>query len=110
MTNAAEMSLASVGFDPLVDSTALITLLRNNGLYRAADMQNLALGIPLLERNAATGQFRLSIGIERSANLTTWQSLTGFTPTYDSLTGKIFLDFAPDANNAQFYRIFGSKP
>jgi uncharacterized delta-60 repeat protein len=110
VTNAAEVNLASVGFDPIVDSTTLITLLRNNGLFRAADMQNLAIGSPLLMRDPGTGHFHLSIGVERSPNLTGWLPLTGFTPTYDVLTGRIDLEFLPDASNAQFYRVFGSKP
>ncbi len=110
VSNQAEMNLAAYGFDPLVDNTALITTLRNNGLFRASDMQTLALGSPLLEKNAATGHFHLSLGMEKSPNLGTWTPLTGFTPTYDAQTGRIEIDFTPDTSNAQFYRVLGAKP
>jgi hypothetical protein len=73
-------------------------------------MQNLALGLPLLERDPATGRFRLRLGVERSANLSDWMPLTGFAPTYHDVTGQIVLEFAPDADSAQFYRVFGGKP
>jgi len=73
-------------------------------------VQNLALGQPLLQRNATTGRFTLRIGVERSIDLRTWTPLTGFSPTYDAMTGDIFLEFTPGASGAEFYRVFGSRP
>lgn len=117
VNNATEIALAALGFDPLVDSTPLITLLRNNapglGLYRAEDMQSLALGRPVIARNAETGNFHLTISVEKSPNLAlpnAWTPLLNFTPTYDALTGKIDLEFSPGGTAAQFYRVLGSKP
>lgn len=114
VTNEAELNLAAQGFDPLVVSTSLRTLFHANalglGLYRASDVQTLALGSPLLDKDPASGHFRLALTVEKSANLATWAPLLNFTPTYDAGTGKITLDIAPDAAAAQFYRVFGQKP
>ena len=74
-----------------------------------SDVQNLALGRPLLQRNPS-GSFTLRLGVERSSDLRTWTPLTGFSPTYDAMTGEIFLEFAPGASGAEFYRVFGSRP
>ena len=114
MTNSAEINLVSLGLDPLVDNSSERTLLHDNalgiGLYRASDMQTLALGSPVLSRDPGTGYFHLTISVEKSPDLSGWTPLLGFTPTYDSGTGKIDLEFTPDASNAQFYRVLGAKP
>ncbi len=113
VTNLAEVNLASLGFDPLVDNTGLRTALHNNalglGLFRASDVQTLALGSPLLAKDP-NGHFHLILSVEKSPNLTTWTTLTGFTPTYNPATGHIDLDFGPEASNAQFYKVLGTKP
>jgi hypothetical protein len=112
--DGAEVNLAALGFSPHLDSSARLALLQDNalgaGLYRASDVQNLALGLPLLERDSGTGRFRLRLGVERSPNFSDWMPLTGFAPTYDEATGQIVLEFAPDSDNAQFYRVFGGTP
>jgi len=114
VSDGTEVDLAALGFDPLADSTALRALLHSKslglGLYRTSDVQNLALGQPLLERNGSTGKFTLRIGLERSPDLRAWSPLMGFTPTYNATTGEVFLEFAPAATGAEFYRVFGSKP
>jgi uncharacterized delta-60 repeat protein len=114
VTNEAELNLSGQGFDPLSDSSLLRALVHDNalglGLYRASDVQALALGSPLLERDAGTGHFLLSIGVEKSADLITWTPLLGFAPSFNPATGRITLDFAPGADNAQFYRVLGSRP
>ena len=111
LTNQQEANLSALGLalDPVVDNTALLTQLRSNGLYRASDMQTLVLGSPVLARDSGTGTFRLSLGVQKSPNLTTWTPLTGFTPSYDAPSGTIFLDFT-DASNAEFFRVLGAKP
>ena len=114
VTNEAEVNLAALGFDPLADSSALGSLVGNNasglGLYSATDIQTIALTTPVLEKNQATGTFRLSIGIEKSTNLVSWTPLLGYTPTFDPGTGRITIEFAPGGANAQFYQVFGAKP
>ena len=110
LSNQAELNLIAFGLDPLADNGALLTLLRDNGLYRASDMQTLALGSPLLVKDAATGHFHLSIGVLKSPNLMTWSALTGYSPTYIPATGIIDIDFTPDSPTTQFYRVLGAKP
>ena len=114
ITNTTELALATLGFDPLVNNSDLRTTLQANALglslYTASDIQALALGSPLLERNTANGHFYLSISVEKSPNLIAWVPLLNFSPSYDALSGKIILDITPDASNAQFYRVLGAKP
>lgn len=114
VTNEAEVNMAALGFDPLVDSSTLRTLIHDNALgmdlYRESDMQTLALGYPLLVKDAVTGHFHLTVGIERSQNLGTWAPLTGFAPTYDEPAGLIDIDITPDGSNPQFYKVIGKKP
>ena len=114
ISNTTEIALASLGFDPFVNSSALLTLFQNNalglGLYTAGDVQTLALGSPLLSKDAMTGNFHLSISIEKSPNLSGWSPLLGFSPTYDPASGKIDIEFTPDGSDAQFYRVLGAKP
>lgn len=114
VTNEAEINLVSLGFDPLVDNSALRDLIRTNapglGLYRASDMQNLALGDPLLGRDPVTGHFHLLLGIDRSQNLTNWNPLTVYVPTYNPTNGLIDADIAPDGTTPYFFRVMGAKP
>ena len=114
ISHATEIALASLGFDPLVNNSSLLTALQNNApglsLYTADSVQSLALGKPLLSRDVATGHFHLSLSIEKSPNLSGWSPLLGFSPTYDPATGKFDIEITPDASNAQFYRVLGAKP
>lgn len=114
VTNAGEVNMAALGFDLLVDNTPLRTLLHDNaltmGLYRASDVQSLALSWPLLQKNPLTGRFQLRIGVETSPALSNWTPLTGFTPTFDAPTGLITLDIPPAATSAQFFRVLPFYP
>ncbi|HPA18765.1 MAG TPA: choice-of-anchor D domain-containing protein [Verrucomicrobiae bacterium] len=114
VTNEAEVNMASLGFDPLVDSSSLRDLIHDNALgmdlYRASDMRALALGYPLLEKDPGTGHFHLTIGIEASQSLGTWLSLTGFSPTYDEPAGLIDIDITPDGSSRRFFRVIGKEP
>lgn len=114
VTNEAEVNMASLGFDPLVDSSSLRDLIHDNALgmdlYRASDMRALALGYPLLEKDPGTGHFHLTIGIETSQSLGTWLPLTGFSPTYDEPAGLIDIDITPDGSSRRFFRVIGKEP
>ena len=114
ISNATELALTALGFDPLVNNSSLLTALQNNApglsLYTADSVQSLALGKPLLSRDLATGHFHLSLSIEKSPNLSGWSPLLGFSPTYDPATGKFDIDITPDTSNVQFYRVLGAKP
>jgi len=104
VTNEAEVNLASLGFDPYQSNAALKQLLHDNarglGLYQASDMQSLALGNPLLQRNPATGNFTLKVEVLRSPDLLNWTLLPG---TAD-------LTFTPAPTGPEFYRVFQVVP
>lgn len=100
------------GFNPLASDDERLTLLRDNGLYLDTDMHSLALGRPVLQRDAVTGKFVLRIGVQQSPDLSPpWTPLLDFTPSYDPATGHIDLEFSPPAGApASFYRVFGTEP
>ena len=66
----------------------------------SADMQTLALGAPLLERSAGTGNFLLRLGLDQSPDLTNWTALPG---TVD-------FPIAPAGPAPLFFRVLGRKP
>ena len=115
IANGTEVALASLGFDPLADSSALRALVQANapGLGISSGGINeefLALGSPVLEKNPTTGKFHLTLRLEKSSNLSTWSPMSGFLPTYDIPNGEIDLEITPVGSSAQFYRVFGTKP
>jgi sulfatase modifying factor 1 len=109
MNDWAEHQLAALGFDWQVSQPALVTALNNGansaGLYTLSQIQTLSAGSPLLTRDAG-GTCRLTIGLEKSADLT-----TGFTPfpflaPQTTVNAQGLLEFtfaAPD--NAAFFRV-----
>jgi hypothetical protein len=110
LSDKEELALAGSGFDPLVSSGAETDFLRDNGFFRSSDMHALALGRPVLERNAATGHFHLHLGIRESPTLQSWSALTNFTPAFDAPTGTIDLDIPPGGSNKRFYQVLGQAP
>lgn len=72
------------------------------GYYNRDQVQGLALGRPLLERNSATGKMMLSLGLKRSADLKSWQSLPMLSGDVSVMNGKMSLEITPEGN-AQFY-------
>jgi len=110
VSNKDELALAAFGLDPLVDNTAAIQALRDSGFFRSSDMHALALGRPVLARNATTGHFHLQLGIRESPTLQSWSALTKFTATSDPATGLFDIDIAPETTKAMFYQVFGGPP
>lgn len=109
MSDWGEFRLAALGFDWQVANTAAVSALYSYaeaaGLYSASQVQNLNVGTPLLQRNPANGEFILTIGIEKSLNLGSWNLFPITAPqTTVNGQGKIELRFtAPD--NAAFFRL-----
>ena len=111
ITNAQELAHTDCGFDPLVPNSALLDGLRADGFYRSTDMHALALGRPVLARNAATGNFHLRLGVLRSPSLRPpWTPMVQLTPTFDPATGQVDLEFAPPGGSASFFQVFGQAP
>lgn len=108
----AEFQMSALGFDWQANQPALVAALNNGanaaGLYTANQVQTLHVGAPLLQRDAATGRFTLTIGVEKSASPA---SLNSFVPfpmavpqTVINGNGKLEFRFTtPD--NAAFFKV-----
>ncbi len=79
-----------------------------NGLFTAAQMQDLALGHPLLQRDSTSGLFTLRLRLTASENLTGWQ---GLAPDSAAIQPDGSLDLKlPASGGVQFYRVQGEAP
>jgi len=113
LSNAYEMNLSAnplfnpggETFNPLFDSRAQLTVLRNNGLYTTSDVQALNMDVPLLEKLPGTNQFRLIFGIQKSTDLSAFTSFPLSTPQSTiNAEGKLEFPFTvPDT--ASFFRV-----
>lgn len=135
MNDWGEYKLSALGFDWQVPNSALVSAYYNNAdaaglynqtlynanrtagqndvinspnaysLYTLSQVQNLNVGVPLLQRNSATGEFTLTIGVDQSTNLTNWTPLPMTVPqTIINSQGKVEFRFTTP-NNAAFFRL-----
>jgi len=109
MSDWGEFKLSSLGFDWQTPNAAQVSALYSNadaaGLFTSTQVQNLNIGIPLLQRNPATGEFTLTMGVEKSANLSGWSPMP-MTQPQTTINGQGKLEFRftiPD--NAAFFRL-----
>jgi hypothetical protein len=72
------------------------------GYYNRSQVQGLALGRPILEKNQATGKMMLSLGLKRSADLTSWQEMTLQNGDVSVTDGRLNLQITPEGD-AAFY-------
>lgn len=109
LNDGAEFQMAALGFDWHVSQPALVNVLFANansaGLYTAAQVQALNVGQRFIQRNPVNGQFKLEIGLEKSANLLNFVPFPFLAPqTVFRPDGKIEFEFTvPD--NAAFFRL-----
>jgi hypothetical protein len=109
MNDWAEFELSTLGFNWQTSNTALVSTLYNKagaaGLFTTTQVQNLNVGTPLLQRNPATGEFSLTIGVDQSTNLSTWTPMPMTGPqVLINAQGKLEFRFnSPD--NAAFFRL-----
>jgi hypothetical protein len=112
MSDAAEWLLAPLGFNWQLSQPALVNTYYANanaaGLYTASQVQALNVGAPLLTKNPSSGQFTLTIGVQKATNLS--QPFADFpmsgpgTSTLIDGQGKLEFQFTvPD--NAAFFRL-----
>lgn len=111
LTDWAEFQYVPLGFDWQSSQTALVAILNNGsnaaGLFSPSQVQALNVGTPLIQKNAGTGAFKLTIGVLKSTNLTNFQpfslSSAGATTTING-SGNLEFNFTvPD--NAAFFRL-----
>lgn len=111
MKDWQEFQLSALGFNWQVANTALVTTYfstaSQNGLYTTSQVQDLNVGMPLLQQNAGTGTFTLTLGVEKSTTLggTSWSPLPMTVPqVIINAQGKLEFQFTvPD--NAAFFRV-----
>ena len=111
LSDWAEFQYAPLGFDWQTSQPALVAVLNNGanaaGLYSPTQVQALNVGTPLLQKNAGTGAFKLTIGILKSTNLTNFQpfpfSTSGATTTING-SGNLEFNFTVPDSTA-FFRL-----
>lgn len=107
--DAAEFLWRDLNFDWQVNQPALVAAFladaNRAGLHTKAQIQALHIGTPLIARNPATGQVKLTIGVKKSTDLAHYFSLplTSGTTTVNGL-GELEFTFTPP-DNAAFFRL-----
>lgn len=109
LNDSAEYQLRALGFDWQASQPQLVATLQNGanaaGLYTPSQVQALYVGTPLVQRNAATGQFTLRFGLRKSINLQNFVAFP-FVPGQTSINGSGEVEFVfgvPD--NAAFFQL-----
>lgn len=109
LNDASEYQLSGLGFDWQVNQTAQVSslpaVLNAAGFFTPAQVQALHMDTPLVQRNPATGTFTLTIGVQKSANLTQFNPFPMSQPQ-TSINGEGRLEFqftVPD--NTAFFRL-----
>jgi hypothetical protein len=109
LSDAAESQWANLGFDWQVSQPTLVSNFLANAsrasLYTPAQVQSLNVGTPLISRNATNGTFTLTIGVQKSTNLTQFAPFPMSAPQ-TTINGQGRLEFqfsVPD--DAAFFRL-----
>ena len=106
-TQAQFDAALQVGFDLglQVNDSDVLAAPNNYDLYSLSQVQTLNVGTPLLTKDPASGKFKLTVGVKKSADLSIYTALP-FTAggTTINAQGKIEFEFtSPD--NAAFFRL-----
>ncbi len=110
LNDASEFQMATLGFNWQVNQASRVNTLfasaNGAGLYTPSQVQTLNVGTPLIARNAETGLFTLSIGVQKTTDLSL--PFTNFpmagSQTFINAAGKLEFTFSvPD--NAAFFRL-----
>ena len=109
INDGSELQMAALGFKWNQSQPTLVNTLFSNasqiGLYTTSQVQALNVGTPLLTKNPSTGSFTLTLGIEKSTNLSTFTPFP-MTAPQSTVNGQGKLEFQFTASdNAAFYRV-----
>jgi hypothetical protein len=111
LSDGTEIDLAAFGFDWQLAQPALTAAYNaaanHAGYYTQSQLQALKPSAPLIAKNPATGQFTLTLGIQRSVNL---QTFTPFpmVPAGTTLNGQGQIEYRfTTGDNAAFFRVEG---
>lgn len=105
----AEYRFTSLGFHWEVAQPTLVNALNTGAsaanLYTPGQVQALNVGVPLIQRNPSTGVFTLTIGVEKSADLSTFNPFP-MTAPQTSINGQGKLEFQfTSPENTEFFRL-----
>ncbi len=109
LSDAAEYTWRALAFDWQVNQSAMVSTFladaNRAGLFTASQVQALHVGTPLIARDPATGQVKLTIGVKKSTQLTSFQTLplTSGTTVVNGL-GELEFTFTPP-DDAAFFRL-----
>jgi len=109
VNDAAEYHMATLGFDFETTQTemanAYLAGVNAGGLYTEEQLQALNIGTPLISKNPTTGNFELTVGLQKSTNLQSFQHFSlQDTDTTIEPDGRLKIRFSiPD--NAAFFRL-----
>jgi hypothetical protein len=109
MNDVGEYKLAALGFDRAISQSAMVAAYfaaaNSNGLFTADQMRAVHLPAPVLSRNPATGVFTLTMALQQSPDLQSFQPMT-VSPSnvFVNEAGKLEIRFTP-SGNAAFYRV-----
>lgn len=109
LNDSAEYQLRALGFDWQAAQPQLVAALQSGanaaGLFNASQVQAMYVGTPLVQRNAATGQFNLRFGLRKSSDLQNYVAFP-FVPGQTTINGSGEVEFVfgvPD--NAAFFQL-----
>ena len=109
VSDAAEYQMSSLGFEWQTAqagmASAFLAGVNTGGLYSISQIQEMNIGTPLISKNATSGNFELTIGLQKSTNLQTFQHFSlNSTETTIEPDGRLKIRFsAPE--NAAFFRL-----
>ncbi len=86
-------------------ASAFLDRANAGGLYNTSQIQALNIGIPLISKNATSGDFEMTVGLQKSTDLQSFQHFSlNNTETAIEPDGRLKIRFSvPD--NAAFYRL-----
>jgi hypothetical protein len=109
LSDAEEFFLAPLGFDWQVSQPALVSTLFSNangaGLFTTNQIEALNVGTPLLVKDPQSGEFTLTIGVQKSTNLVQFFPFPMTAPqTMIDGQGNLQFQFS-SGDNAAFFRL-----
>ncbi|MFZ9937109.1 MAG: choice-of-anchor D domain-containing protein [Luteolibacter sp.] len=109
LNDEAEYRMSALGFDWLTEQPQLVSALMDNasaaGLHTTSQIQEMNIGVPLITKNASSGNFELTVGLQKSTDLQSFQHFPlNETETSIEPDGRLKISFTSD-NNAAFFRI-----
>ena len=109
LNDLAEFQYAPLGFNWKVAQPALVATLNSGantaGLYTPSQVQALNVPTPLLTKDATTGDFKLTIGVEKSSDLSIFSPFPMTVPqTTINAQGKLEFRFTA-TDDAAFFRL-----